>query len=66
MLWGLDRVKYELAKQLEEAGYPQGGKGSWISDPNAVIARDRVYAPTLEEVIEACSTQFEELRQTPV
>jgi hypothetical protein len=62
---GLDPVQYELAKELEEAGFPQAGKGSWMSDPDAVIARDRVYVPTLEELIEARGTQFEELRQTP-
>jgi hypothetical protein len=57
-------VRYELAKQLDEAGFPQGGKGDWLSDPDALIARDRVYAPTLEELIEACGAQFEELQQT--
>ena len=58
-------MRYELARQLEEAGFPQVGTGHWLSDPDALIARDRVYVPTLEELIEACGTQFEELRQTP-
>ena len=47
---------YELAKQLKDAGFAQGGKGAWIVSPNNLVSRheDRVYVPTLEELIEAC------------
>jgi hypothetical protein len=47
---------YELAKQLKDAGFAQGGKGAWIVSPDNLVSRheDRVYVPTLEELIEAC------------
>jgi hypothetical protein len=47
---------YELAKQLKDAGFVQGGKGAWIVSPDNLVSRheDRVYVPTLEELIEAC------------
>jgi hypothetical protein len=53
-------MKYELAKALMDAGFPQGGNGTWKSSPDAVVVRqaDRVYAPTLEELIEACAGTF--------
>ena len=49
-------ISYELAKQLKEAGFPQGGKGIWVLPPDSLVARqtDRLYRPTLEELIEAC------------
>jgi len=49
-------MNYELAKELKEAGFPQGGKGSWTFPPENVVARqaDRVYVPALSELIEAC------------
>jgi hypothetical protein len=47
-------MQYRLAKQLEAAGWPQVGTGRWISDPASLVARGRIYAPTLEELIEAC------------
>ena len=49
-------MTYELAKELKEAGFSQGGKGSWIGPPEALTWRhtDRVYQPTLSELIEAC------------
>jgi hypothetical protein len=47
---------YSLAKELKEAGFPPGGNGSWVFPPEKIIARssDRVYAPTLSELMEAC------------
>jgi hypothetical protein len=53
-------VDYELAKSLMDAGFPQIGRGSWIGSPNKLVWRssDRVYVPTLEELIEACGSNF--------
>jgi hypothetical protein len=52
-------MTYELAKELKEAGFLQGGKGNWIGPPEALSWRhaDRVYQPTLSELIEACRLQ---------
>ena len=49
-------MDYELAKSLMDAGFPQIGKGSLIGPMNKLVWRsgDRVYVPTLEELIEAC------------
>jgi hypothetical protein len=49
-------MNYELAKQLNDAGFPQGGNGRSILPPDQIVARshDRVYVPTLSELIEAC------------
>ena len=49
-------MDYELAKALAEAGYPQGGKGKWVWPPDKLVtsSSDRVYVPTLGELIEAC------------
>lgn len=54
-------VDYRLAEQLEAAGWPQGGMGQWVADPETLIVRRRVYAPTLEELIEACSDGLAQL-----
>ena len=53
-------MDYELAKSLMDAGFPQIGKGSSIGSPNKLVWRsgDRVYVPTLEELIEACGRNF--------
>jgi hypothetical protein len=53
-------VDYELAKILMDAGFPQSGKGRLIGSPNKLVWRsdDRVYVPTLEELIEACGKNF--------
>lgn len=58
-------LHYELAMQLRDAGFPQGGDGKWLLPPDALVARgaDRVYEPTLEELIEACGTQSFHLSQ---
>lgn len=46
---------YHLALELHDAGFPQGGDGTWVGAPDAVVWRsgDTVYAPTLSELIEA-------------
>ena len=53
-------MDHALAKQLANAGFPQGGNGVWLFDPSSIVARskDRVYRPTLEELIEACGIKF--------
>jgi hypothetical protein len=45
-------MTYELARELKEAGFSQGGKGHWIGPPEALTWRydDRVYQPTLSEL----------------
>lgn len=43
----------ELAKQLEEAGFPQNN------------AKGSPYIPTLSDLIAACDKQFWSLRRTP-
>jgi hypothetical protein len=51
----LRAMNYDLAKALSGAGFPQGGSGSWILPPDKIVSRreDRVYVPTLSELIEA-------------
>jgi hypothetical protein len=53
-------VEYELAKSLMDAGFPQIGKGSSIGPQDKLVWRisDRVYVPTLEELIDACGENF--------
>jgi hypothetical protein len=50
---------YELAMELKQAGFPQGGKGTWAFPPDAIVVRssDRVYVPSLSELIEACGDE---------
>lgn len=50
-------MNYELAKQLKDAGFEQrfvgaDGLGKYVFDEHTSL--DGVYAPTLEELIEAC------------
>jgi hypothetical protein len=56
-------MNYETAKQLEEAGYPQGGDGKWVAPLDKLVVRssDRVYAPTLDELMEMCGKGFQAL-----
>ncbi|MGB9058597.1 MAG: hypothetical protein WCC50_08785 [Pseudolabrys sp.] len=53
-------MDYELAKSLMDSGFPQIGKGRLIGSPDKLVWRsdDRVYVPTLEELIEACGMNF--------
>jgi hypothetical protein len=61
-------VDYELAKILMAAGFPQSGKGRLIGSPDKLVWRsdDRVYDPTLEELIEACGKNFGSLDKQDV
>jgi hypothetical protein len=58
-------MNYELAKKLADAGFPQQGNGYWVIQPDILVARrvDRVYVPTLSELIEACGEHFIMLNQ---
>jgi hypothetical protein len=53
-------MKYELAKEIRDAGFPQIGNGKSVSPVDALVMRrgDRVYAPTLSELIAACGIPF--------
>ena len=62
-------MKYETAKELKDAGFPQDGDGGIYvnsdgSNKLEVDPRDgRIgyYIPTLEELIEACGRGFQRL-----
>ena len=58
-------MEYDLANKLKDAGFPQGGTGQWTLPPDSIVARytDRVYVPTLSELIEACAADFEKLQK---
>ena len=58
-------MNYELAKKLAEAGFPQHGNGSWLVPPDTLVVwrTDRVYVPTLSELIQACGVNFLMLSQ---
>jgi hypothetical protein len=53
-------VDYKLAQDLRDAGFPQTGRGTQIGPSDKLVWRagDRVYIPTLSELIEACGEQF--------
>ena len=57
-------MHYQLAKELADAGFPQGGKGGYAVPPDKIVLRreDRTYCPTLSELIEACGENFAWLR----
>lgn len=57
-------MNYSLARELKEAGFPQEGKGTWVGPMEKLTwsRGDRVYAPTLSELIEACGEGFETLQ----
>ena len=59
------RMDYDLAESLMDAGFPQIGKGSWIGSLDKLVWRssDRVYVPTLEELIDACGENFGSLNK---
>jgi hypothetical protein len=58
-------MDYDLAESLMNARFPQIGKGRLIGPPNKLVWRsgDRVYLPTLEELIEACGENFVSLHR---
>jgi hypothetical protein len=53
-------MRYPLAKELKDAGFPQGGDGTSLGPPDKIVWRrdDRVYRPTLAELIEGCGSGF--------
>jgi hypothetical protein len=56
-------MNYELAKELKEAGFPQG-VGTYLDEKGAGYYKHRpgtVCIPTLSELIEACGGWFHEL-----
>lgn len=62
---------YELAKQLKDAGFPQGEGGehyltcaSFDDDENCRSDGHIAYASNLSELIEACGDKFEGLFNT--
>jgi hypothetical protein len=60
-------MDYELAKALNDAGFPQTGNGGHVGPSDKIIWRreDRVYVPTLEELIEACNGKISVLIKQP-
>lgn len=61
-------MTYELAKKLKDAGFPQkeisvivGNEGHFIPDP--LHLNKYLYAPSLEELIEACGKDFYSVNQ---
>jgi hypothetical protein len=48
-------MNYKLAKELRDAGFPQGGRGTYVGPSDSLVWKsgDRVYVPTLSELIEA-------------
>lgn len=59
-------IKYELAKKLKDAGFPQKGfekarEEAWDMKSD-LEEKDYVYTPTLSELIEACTNNLEALR----
>jgi hypothetical protein len=58
-------MHYDLALELKNAGFPQYGKGTWTLPLDRLVGRrdDRVYVPTLEELIDACGERFTSLDQ---
>lgn len=65
-----NNMKYELAKQLKDAGFRQvwpDGKGElYIGEKKEDGMNEGVYIPTLSELIEACGNDFKSLIQHDV
>lgn len=58
-------MTYEKAKELKDAGFPQGktlaipkDSGILDSDGTLYLPKEPVYIPTLSELIEACGEDF--------
>ena len=58
-------LDYALAKKLQDTDFPQGGNGTWIVPPDKIVVRrqDRVYSPTLSELIRSCGSAFSSLHR---
>jgi hypothetical protein len=56
-------ISYQLAKELSDAGFPQAGRGEWVGPADKLVWRrgDRLYSPTLSELIAACGEKIEAL-----
>jgi hypothetical protein len=54
---------HELAKELKDAGFPQEGEGLYVprSVPDGGDYEKAAYLPILEELIEACESNFQRL-----
>lgn len=52
-------MDYSLAKQLKDAGFPQRENGviyeHYVKEPES---EEKIYSPTLSELIEACGDKF--------
>lgn len=53
-------MNYELAKQLKDAGFPVGRDG-YFDYIDVTLEDDKLYIPTLSELIEACGETTEVL-----
>lgn len=53
-------MTYALARQLKNAGFPDMNRGGFwnVESPDGL---DRMYAPTLSELIEACGEELDEI-----
>lgn len=58
-------MNYELAKELKDAGFPQGHSGMYPPDQKEHDLHALAYVPTLEELIEACGDKILVLKHTP-
>jgi hypothetical protein len=59
-------VNYELARELKVAGFPRKDPLAWDLWEYATDGKPGTYigAPTLEELIEACGKDFQELQRS--
>ncbi len=55
-------MKYELAKQLAEAGFTQGGRGMWVDEKENILgyrsSPSQFYIPIIDELIDACDAEL--------
>jgi hypothetical protein len=58
-------MDYDLAQELRDAGFPQHGSGKLIGPADSLVWRhaDRVYMPTLEEILGSLGHHFYSLEQ---
>ena len=68
----MSKMNYELAKKLQNAGFPQKGT-VFVSNTEQIHTKEQlsvvdegVYYPTLEELIEACGPRFFSLKNLGV
>jgi len=51
-------MNYELAKQLKDAGFPRDIKNGFLFPYASDDTREKLYFPTLSELVEACGKEF--------